>query len=359
MSILVYCDECGQNAQVRDEMAGRSIRCRACGSSISVPGLDDVDDDDDDDDGRDDYRVQPQRRSKWERPVRDERDGGGISLANWIITACVAIGVFALLCVATAMVRGVKNRELRDEQAAAPQQPNQFPRPNVNAPGQNAAPANFPPPRSFPTPNVPPTVPPTTPPAFPPTVPPTFPPGFPPTGHGAPGIRPPMPPRFPPGPRGMRRTTPTALRPPARTGTTTTMYGGSGGSPFQMVVPEGPLLGLRFRPGSWGGEAAIGQVELIHDRTSARGGDNEAVAREGFAVGGLEVNAATYVNGIRIIFMAIDKDGKLDPTNTYTSKWLGKPAEKNTQTINPGGALVIGIHGRRAAVLDSIGLVVE
>jgi hypothetical protein len=245
MSIVVYCDECGQNAQVRDEMAGRSIRCRACGSSISVPDVND------DDGGQDDYRVQPQRRSSRPRSVRDESDGGGFSLAAKIISVCVAIGVGTIFVLARIMIRAGLRGALRgDQEAAAPaQQPNQFPRPNVNAPPQHAAPANFPPAPTFPRPNMPPTVPPMlpppTPPALPPTVPPPFPPGFPPAGHGAPGMRPPIPPRLPPGPRGMRRATPTALRQPARTGTTTAMYGGSGGSPFQVVVPEGPLLGLR------------------------------------------------------------------------------------------------------------------
>src|SRR5262249_25939309 len=151
------------------------------------------------------------------------------------------------------------------------------PRPNVNAPPQHHTPANFPPVPQFPRPNVPPTMPPNFPPTTPPVNPPTFPPGFPPAGHGAPGMRPPGAPRMPPGPRGTRRGMPTTQKQAARTGTTTDTYGGSGGSPFQAVVPEGPLLGLRCTSGSWAGEAAIARVELIDDRTSARGEANEAV----------------------------------------------------------------------------------
>jgi hypothetical protein len=353
MSIVVYCDECGQDARVRDELAGRSIRCRACGGRISVP-------DADDDDGGDDYGVAPQRRLSRPQPIAEESSGGGFSLTTKVISACVTVGLVTILVIARFMIRvGLRAAFRGDQEAAAPAQPNQFPRPNVNAPPPQHTPANFPPAPSFPRPNVPPAMPPTLPPTTPPVNPPTVPPGFPPAGQNAPGMRPPVPPRTPTGPRGARRAMPTAQRQPARTGTTTDMYGGTGGSPFQAVVPEGPLLGLRCTSGSWAGEAAIARIDLIHDRASARGGANEAVAREGYAIGGLEVNAATYVNGIRIIFMAIDKDGKLDPTDTYASQWIGKPGGKKSQTINPEGALVIGIHGRRAAVLDNIGLVVE
>jgi hypothetical protein len=76
-------------------------------------------------------------------------------------------------------------------------------------------------------------------------------------------------------------------------------------------------------------------------------------------MGALEVDGDNLVNAVRIVFMAIDKAGKLDSSKSYKSEWLGKPTGRKVRTVDGGGATVIGIHGRRGAVVDAIGLVVE
>ena len=57
--------------------------------------------------------------------------------------------------------------------------------------------------------------------------------------------------------------------------------------------------------------------------------------------------------------MRIDAQGRLDPKDSYQSEWLGTPSGKPTQTLSGNGSKVIGIHGRKAAVLDAVGLILE
>jgi len=40
MTIEVQCDECFQSYQVRDERAGQTLKCKACGSRMRVPTAD-------------------------------------------------------------------------------------------------------------------------------------------------------------------------------------------------------------------------------------------------------------------------------------------------------------------------------
>ncbi len=83
------------------------------------------------------------------------------------------------------------------------------------------------------------------------------------------------------------------------------------------------------------------------------------VAKDGYAVGGLVVEAGGDVGGVQPILMRLRPAGKLDPADRYQGPWLGQPSGKRARTIDGSGAKVIGIHGRGAAVLDAVGLVFE
>jgi len=76
-------------------------------------------------------------------------------------------------------------------------------------------------------------------------------------------------------------------------------------------------------------------------------------------VGALEVDAAEYVTAARAVFMRIDAQGRLDPKDSYQSEWMGTPSGNPTETLGGDGSKVIGICGRRVAVLDVVGLVLE
>lgn len=93
---------------------------------------------------------------------------------------------------------------------------------------------------------------------------------------------------------------------------------------------------------------------------SGGGSSNQSVlAKSGYAVGGLVVDADQFVNAVQPIFMKLRTDGTLDPSDRYDGPWLGQPSGKPTRTIDGRGAKVIGVHGRGAAVLDAVGLVFE
>jgi hypothetical protein len=119
------------------------------------------------------------------------------------------------------------------------------------------------------------------------------------------------------------------------------------------------LIGLRFTLGNWAGKDALGPLTPIFPSTKDQAAEGmSVVAKDGYAVGGLLVDADDHVTALRIIFMKIDKD-KLDPKDTYTSDWLGKPSGVEPRKLAGAGAKIIGIHGRQGLVTDAVGVVLE
>jgi hypothetical protein len=136
------------------------------------------------------------------------------------------------------------------------------------------------------------------------------------------------------------------------------MLGGAGGSPFSRTSPNGaPVVGVRYRMGNWGGRERVGQLEPLFAAGAAR--EQEIVAREGYALGALQVDAGEFVDAVALVFMRLTPDGRLDPGDSYTSEWIGTPTGSDLRTLGDGSAKVIGIAGRGAAVLDAVGLVLE
>ena len=134
--------------------------------------------------------------------------------------------------------------------------------------------------------------------------------------------------------------------------------GGSGGFDFRFSE-SAPLLGLRYRLGSWQGQEAVGKLEPIFRRGASSSPDQQVMARPGYAVGGLLVDADQYVNAIQVIFMRQNADGTLDTVDRYHSPWLGKPTGKPPTLIGGSGDPVVGIHGRAGLVTDAVGLVLQ
>ena len=138
------------------------------------------------------------------------------------------------------------------------------------------------------------------------------------------------------------------------------LAGGTGGQPFRAASPDGqPVIGFRHTLGSWAGQQAIGKLEPLFTRQSSPGTGEALLARDGYAVGAIEVDAGQFVHAVRVVFMRITPEGRLDPDDTYTSDWLGHPAGNTPKTLGGTGEKVIGVRGRGAAVLDAVGLVFE
>lgn len=138
------------------------------------------------------------------------------------------------------------------------------------------------------------------------------------------------------------------------------LAGGSGGSPFRALSDSNqPLLGMTWIAGEWAGQRAIAHLEPLFERDAAIDGEQSALAPEGFAVGGIDVEADEFVFAVRLIYMRIKPDGRLDAGDTRMSSWLGFPAGRVVERLSGESAVSIGIHGRGAAVLDAVGLVFD
>jgi hypothetical protein len=148
----------------------------------------------------------------------------------------------------------------------------------------------------------------------------------------------------------------TAVMPADGKPTDTELVGGDGGSKFSSDG-TGPLLGIHWTTGEWDNEQCLRQVEGLYDRQS---GENNVVAKDGYAVGAVKVEAGHFVDAVQLVFMRIGDDGRLDPSDSYTSEWLGfHSGGKPSVTLGGTGAIVLGVCGRGAAVVDALGLTIR
>ncbi len=118
MTISFSCPECGRKYDLKDEFAGKKIKCRGCEAAIRVPDSDDdaeePDDVDDDafegspanaeDDFLQDLNRKSARRSgapsptKKKASARSSKPDGMSSGAKWAIGIGIGLGAVALLC---------------------------------------------------------------------------------------------------------------------------------------------------------------------------------------------------------------------------------------------------------------------
>jgi hypothetical protein len=143
----------------------------------------------------------------------------------------------------------------------------------------------------------------------------------------------------------------------------TPLVGGDGGGAFHLVgMGDQPCLGVRFSPGNWGGQNVIGSIDPLYESDvkslPPEPPANVVAAREGYAVGGLLVDAGQYVNAVKLVFYQIQGD-RLDPAKSYESDWLGTPTGREPTRLGGTGDQVIGVCGRRGLVVDAIGLVLR
>ncbi|HUT01810.1 MAG TPA: hypothetical protein VM031_05110 [Phycisphaerae bacterium] len=135
------------------------------------------------------------------------------------------------------------------------------------------------------------------------------------------------------------------------------LVGGPGGVPFRLVGPPGaPMLGVRCVARRWMREDCLAAVEPLF--AAAPAGPTVALAKPGYAVGAVEVDAALQMNAIQLVFMRWD-GVRLNPGDSYRSAWLGKPTGRPTRLLDGKGAKVVGLCGRRALVVKALGLVTE
>ena len=122
--------------------------------------------------------------------------------------------------------------------------------------------------------------------------------------------------------------------------------GGQAGTEFARLAPQGGVLvGMRFFVGrNWGGAIQgvqpifqVGDQYHIGQRAGAEGGImREVVARPGYAIGKIDVNAGLVLNSAMLTFCRVTPEG-LDLQDTYQSQRYGSRG---------GGAFVLDSESR-------------
>ncbi len=85
----------------------------------------------------------------------------------------------------------------------------------------------------------------------------------------------------------------------------------TGSACLRYVEPNGLLLGLEFQLGEWDKEKCIGRVTPIFKRDQPTMLAKRVIAKDGYAVAGVEVHAGKYVDGIKLLFQRIKEDSSL------------------------------------------------
>ena len=128
------------------------------------------------------------------------------------------------------------------------------------------------------------------------------------------------------------------------------------GAPMSQQKVTGVVYGV----GEWKGRKTFTTFLPLFGRSrSAFRGAKVVAARDGYAVGGIIVNADEIVHAVKLIFMRVADDDGLDPSDSYTSDWLGHPSGESEEEINGRGRPVVGFMVRRMAAVDAVGLIYD
>ena len=141
---------------------------------------------------------------------------------------------------------------------------------------------------------------------------------------------------------------------------------GEGKSFREMPKAGGLLVGLKVSYHMYSIHRTIGSVQPIFLTAAGRvegqvyGQESKDVhvveARSGYAVGGLGGTACHRVDGLRLVFMKIGRDG-LDATQRYDSEWLGGNKGQVDTQLAGDGQFVVGIGGTCKDHLRSLGII--
>lgn len=136
--------------------------------------------------------------------------------------------------------------------------------------------------------------------------------------------------------------------------------GETGGGTYEYAKSDTPLLGLTYTIGAWEGHPCIEGIRPLFEDAPVKNFTERVLAKSGYAVGGVNLEASPYFSGFQIIFMKLDGK-KLNPKDTYLSDWVRAGDEKATQsaTYKSDGKLVVGIHGNRGAITNTMGILYQ
>ena len=136
------------------------------------------------------------------------------------------------------------------------------------------------------------------------------------------------------------------------------LAGGNGGQPFQECQVGQTLMGVEWDSRTWRGQLRLGVVRPTYE-PSTLFGKKVAEAPDGYAVGAIRVWATEVVNGMQLVYMRVKSDDSLDTNDTRESEWLGRPPEGTVKTLSGNGKRLCGLYGRKATVIDALGIVIQ
>ena len=137
---------------------------------------------------------------------------------------------------------------------------------------------------------------------------------------------------------------------------------------WQDIYPEGGILvGFEVKKGAWFQFSVAKGVRPIYrtatglQRGAQRGPagkDQEVIAKDGYAVGGVLVRLGSVLDAFQVVFMKVKPDGlTLDPADRYVSEWLGGNSGKAIE-LSTRGRVAIGITGSMDKdTVEALGLV--
>jgi hypothetical protein len=149
-----------------------------------------------------------------------------------------------------------------------------------------------------------------------------------------------------------------------RPGVSSPPIGAPLGTAFEDSAPPGGyLVGLRVIKGSnWGGVVhAIQPIYRVgneaHEGRLLGGmddkGRSEAIAKPGYAVGGIQARRGAVIDSIKLTFYRI-KGNKMDPADNYESEWLGGSGGTGRSSVEFGGSFLVGISGTLQGDITSL-----
>jgi hypothetical protein len=144
-------------------------------------------------------------------------------------------------------------------------------------------------------------------------------------------------------------------------GEDTDYAGDVNGGVFRYAEPGKPLLGVEYWNGEWEKEPCLARLIPVYEaKQPVEGAAQRVMARPGYAVGALTVRTKRFVNAVQVTFMRLGPDGRLDPKDSYTSKWLGVDnVEGKEVKLGGDGRKVIGLSCKQGAILNAVALVMD
>jgi hypothetical protein len=155
---------------------------------------------------------------------------------------------------------------------------------------------------------------------------------------------------------------------PDRLGAVPESFFGGDRDRFQDIGPSGGVLaGVRVSYKPFLGGPKISSVVPIYRsgvkliegelHGTLNGPETTAVAKPGYAVGALRTHTGLGVDGFEMVFMKV-KGGRLDPSDSYNSPWLGDVNGGSPRDVMNNGNLVVGLQGRASGTVRALGLIV-